>query len=359
MRQSVLCRWHFLAKIWAPFLLKHLVTLVPRQDLYSGESNKEARRSFYWGIVLRQHSKGIHNNWLLRELTPVLGSFDHIAKQCYKISNKLWRNSDIINNLKGHNDLEMMSGVAIADVMSNNTKAYERATELELHMVKDIQDAKMNRLINRGQLNKIIKCLPPIIKNAIDNNILVNVNRAYCVPFNEKIEIPTKIATSDIQHFFKNTYKKTKNINVGIIYRNQEWVNKNQDWIGNVWKIKNPTLRHYRYKVILKDIFSKERMRRFGMTEDDKCEICGQVETVEHQLYNCTNAERVRDLVKQVTGLQITSLYELISCSTKWKTEIGKAILIKCLIQIDRSKHVTRDNVEKMWKFFSHVNEST
>ena len=218
----------------------------------------------------------------------------------------------------------------MSDVINNNTFAYRKTIEYELYSLKDIQDAKSQRRVNRGQLNKIIKCLPPIIKNAIDNNLLHNTERSYCIPLIDKVEIPTKITSSQIQHALKTTLKKTKLINSGEIYKRQEWTTNNHDWLFKLWKIKNPTIRHYRYKAILKDIYSKERMKRFGMTDNDRCEICNQIETVEHQLFTCRNAVRIRDLARSVTGKGVESLYDLLRCTSKTELEICKALIIKC-----------------------------
>ena len=146
--------------------------------------------------------------------------------------------------------------------------------------------------------------------------------------------------------------KKLKPINLGEIYKIQEWKDKDHDWLGMVWKIRNPKVRHYRYKAILKDIFSKERMKRFGMIGDDKCEVCGIIETVQHQLFDCANAKKVRELTKQVTGKDINTMYDLIACTRDQDLEISKAIVIKCLIQIDRSRNITLEKVQATLKYF-------
>ena len=121
--------------------------------------------AFHSGIILRQNSKGLKNSWLLKELTPILGRYDHVAIQCYKVSNKIWRSNSVVAGLNGHNDIEKISGLAVSDVINNNTQAYAKAMEYNLITLKDLQDAKHRRTVNRGQLNKITKGLPPIIKN--------------------------------------------------------------------------------------------------------------------------------------------------------------------------------------------------
>ena len=89
----------------------------------------------------------------------------------------------------------------------------------------------------------------------------------------------------------------------------------NEEWLGNIWKMKHPTLRHNRYKAILKDILSREQMKRFGMVGNDSCEMCGRTEMVVHQLFECTNARKLREFSSTLEGVEINTLYDLIACN--------------------------------------------
>ena len=74
------------------------------------------------------------------------------------------------------------------------------------------------------------------------------------------------------------------------------------------------------------------------MADSPHCDVCGHVETVEHHLVLCRNAQRVWTLYNQVTGESVTSLFDVISFSRNKGNEIIKSTLLKALIQIDRSK---------------------
>jgi ferredoxin len=122
------------------------------------------------------------------------------------------------------------------------------------------------------------------------------------------------------------------------------------------WKIKHPTLRNYRYKTILKDIFSRERMKRFGMIDSEQCEICGACETVQHQLFDCPNALKIRQFASNIMpGFNVNDLYSLIQVGNDKKCELLKCIIIKFLIQIDRSKGATFEMFQQQYTWYSII----
>ena len=132
-------------------------------------------------------------------------------------------------------------------------------------------------------------------------------------------------------------------VDISKIYKVPEWdpfpapdPEKTEHCALNIWAIKHPTLRGYRLKVIYKDVFSNERRFRFGMCDSPLCQ-CGNIETIGHQLLQCNNAHRMWLLYKDITGCEITNLKDVISCSSNIPNEIIKSVIIKRLVQIDRS----------------------
>ena len=49
---------------------------------------------------------------------------------------------------------------------------------------------------------------------------------------------------------------------------------------------KNVKLRHIYYRLISRDFYTKQRMLRLGMSRDDECMRCGNVETYRHLMYD-------------------------------------------------------------------------
>ena len=50
---------------------------------------------------------------------------------------------------------------------------------------------------------------------------------------------------------------------------------------------KNVKLRHIYYRLVSRDFYTKERMFRFGMSRDNECMRCGNIETFRHLMYEC------------------------------------------------------------------------
>ena len=50
------------------------------------------------------------------------------------------------------------------------------------------------------------------------------------------------------------------------------------------------------YRLISGDIFSKERMCRFKIIENNACERCQQVETTKHMLWGCVESRNIWQL---------------------------------------------------------------
>jgi hypothetical protein len=61
-------------------------------------------------------------------------------------------------------------------------------------------------------------------------------------------------------------------------------------------RIRSIRLRNNMLRIINGDVFSKERMHRFGMIEEDKCDRCGEVETRDHLLFTCEFAKKLWQL---------------------------------------------------------------
>ena len=56
---------------------------------------------------------------------------------------------------------------------------------------------------------------------------------------------------------------------------------------------KNIKLRNVYFRLVSRDFYTKERMLRFGMSRDDRCERCGEIETYEHLFWSCAESQRV------------------------------------------------------------------
>jgi hypothetical protein len=120
------------------------------------------------------------------------------------------------------------------------------------------------------------------------------------------------------------------------IYKNP-LLNVDRKSIRNIWSIKNPTLRNVRLKVLYKNVYSNERRFNFRLTDSPACAICGTPESVEHQLLTCPNAQAFWNYYFQFTSQRVDSFEDILSASQSTAIELVKSVILKKLIQIDRS----------------------
>ena len=110
---------------------------------------------------------------------------------------------------------------------------------------------------------------------------------------------------------------------------------------------KNVKLRSIFFRLIHNDFFTHERMKRYKMTNDDKCPRCGNIETSEHLLFECVHALKIWSFFNTVMkGLnnkddQVTKYDEVFDVGYSKVTMIIKIKTIQILIQIDRPMNWT------------------
>ena len=100
-----------------------------------------------------------------------------------------------------------------------------------------------------------------------------------------------------------------------------------------ITKLKTSILR-----LIHGDIFCGSRLKKFGMTDNDKCSRCNQEETIEHMYLNCGYTKRIWSIVNEITNIKYSSMREVTSLSKLHdKTTITiNAEIIRQLSAIER-----------------------
>ena len=197
--------------------------------------------------------------------------------------------------------------------------------------------------MTRQMANKIRKCLVPSLLLIIDRQINVHdtesqISICYDSKWHELCKVPSRI----LNFVIKETRNKICTYKPGDKYKidNSLFGDLRSNW-HNLWRIKNPTLRAIRHKILYKDVWTNEKRCRLKISKDDKCPICGEIETVFHQLFICSNARRLWNILKELTGEikpeSEANYARFISVSNDYIAEIIKCCIFKLLIQIDRS----------------------
>ena len=137
--------------------------------------------------------------------------------------------------------------------------------------------------------------------------ILTDISKCFCDEINlnsEKlnyIQLDTNnrknincITVKELQVTLKNVLKKIEALDV-----NKKIGISNFD--GNHIlrfraNCKNSKLRNIYFRLIHKDFFTHEKMKKYGMKESDKCPRCKMVENTQHLLYDCVHARNIWSL---------------------------------------------------------------
>ena len=149
-----------------------------------------------------------------------------------------------------------------------------------------------------------------------------------------------KVTTKELQTILKSSLGKVSSqdhkTKLGIDEFDKENILKFRK------KCKNTKLRHVHYRLISGDIFSKERMCRFGMINNNTCERCQQIESTKHLLWECVESRNIWELFNtwisdnNPTSQLINEYHDIFStddCSQVCKVKIK---IIQEMIQIER-----------------------
>jgi hypothetical protein len=173
-----------------------------------------------------------------------------------------------------------------------------RAAEIEV-------DEKKSKL-----LEMILGCFPKIYRQIAlsfddeKNEAKESMERIQIQGIWFKLE---ELTVKIIQKYLKEVLNKITDLDVRKKTGIDEFNNEN--FINFRLHCQNTKLRSIYYRLVNNDFFSTERMQRFKMTSDNKCQRCNNVETTKHLLWECTLIEIV--LEKGITDKTILNYSDL------------------------------------------------
>ena len=172
-----------------------------------------------------------------------------------------------------------------------------------------------------------------------DNNVDIDILNSIVNENGTWIQL-NKISTKELQSILKTNLGKVSSQNhqakLGINVFDKENIIKFRH------KCKNIKLRHVYYRLISGDIFSKERMFRFGMADNNTCERCNEIETTRHLIWECRDSRNMWDLFNNWSATNnntVTTIndYQDIFCMNDNEHACKvKIIIIQEMIQIQR-----------------------
>jgi hypothetical protein len=309
--------------------------------------------SFVNAICSRTYAKANESHSELRKIqSSKLSEFDDISKMTHACINKLMRKEANIE--QNPQNSVLISGLPLTVALKSGTKALEKAQEYNILTINALNQARHEEAFPRGQINKIIRALPASIKPFITMDLTVPTEIRTCIPSKSQLQEIVSLKSQSIQRVFMKSKAAYEPISLSKVYKDNN-MNSTHEWCSNLWLIKSPALRAIRLKILYKNVYSNERRFRFGLTTSPNCRICDEIETVQHQLFDCINARAMRQLVCNNYNLQFENFESLIIPGRNSKEEMIKSVLLKMLIQIDRSEGISEDGFKAMVKYFETI----
>ena len=248
-----------------------------------------------------------------------------------------------------------ISSIPLKLLLSPNTRGQAYVANFTIKSLYELQRAISNSVITRTQANVVTKQLPIMLRALLRSQSFVDSQSAVVIAIDQdQLQGVDTIKSAKLRGRLLDLREKPTPVLAKEVYKQPQW-QEPVGWQKGIWQIKNPHLRSYRLKILYKDVFSNERRHRFGLTDSPNCAICGQIETVAHQLVECTNARKVWDMYHRLAGRSINELLQVITCTEGIEIEIIKSIVIKHLIQIDRSMNLNLTLLKQEIKRFYNI----
>jgi hypothetical protein len=112
-----------------------------------------------------------------------------------------------------------------------------------------------------------------------------------------------KVTTKELQNTLKVAPNKISNqefnSGLGTIDYNKDYINKFRK------KRKNGKLRNIYFRLILKDLFTMEKMFQYKMVNSNKCKRRGHVETFRHLLWECRSGKHPMNKSTGIKGKRL------------------------------------------------------
>ena len=295
--------------------------------------------SFLQALAVRQYSKAMKHH---RGLGKLQASYYNLACGISLVARQTLRqNCKRFAQLYAMPDvhqIQSISSIPLNLLLTVGSVANHRASQLGIDSLSSLQAAYLNGGGRIGAAS-ILRAIPTAFARLVRLGSLVPMPANIMWFSHEQICGLDSLPTKKIRMNIMEDRLPGLGPNIGRIYKRNDWPPPGEmtSTFKGIWAIKHPTLRGIRLKTLYEDIFSNERRHRFGLTASPTCLSCGQIESVEHHIFSCNNANRIWNLYLRLTGVMVTSLFDVVRCDHGIEAEIIKSVLIKALLQIDRS----------------------
>ena len=323
-----------------------------KSDREEGGINGIDIESFFHAIAVRQFFKS-YNNKILAFVndSPVIK--EDIKTHARTILRKI-----LLHQINSSETWDTTNSLWISQIRADffvkpYSKTHELINRLNIGNISSVSSIPLRR----GERSQIRKALPHRVLLVIDNpSAQLDINNIFYIAHGNKLKDINKCTSKEINDSIKTVLHKK------VSYHPTDKYPIDKSCFGdiritwhNLWRIKNPSLRAIRLKVLYKDIWCQEKRYKLGIASDNRCTICGKHETAIHQLFECENAKRIWEIANRLTGAKILNIIEedqatlakLIEVSPDIAVEIIKSVIFKFLIQINRSCDLNETEIRR------------
>ena len=122
--------------------------------------------------------------------------------------------------------------------------------------------------------------------------------------------------------------------------------------------------RIFKFRLLHLDIFTKQRMFKFKMVDSDKCDTCGEVETIKHVLWECRRAKLVWDKINEMLlfiGSGVRIAFDNIFVGFNPTNRVVETVITRTtqmLLSYERSSEISIQALKVMLLGFAYVNSN-
>jgi hypothetical protein len=117
--------------------------------------------------------------------------------------------------------------------------------------------------------------------------------------------------------------------------------------LTKVMKLKNTRQKNIFLRIYNNDIYSKEKLYKFGLIDSPECPKCGAIETKLHLVYKCPQVLAIWNRLEELlNGRHVSSLEDVLTKNNNPTTLKIKIEILGLLIQKSRSPFGTKETIE-------------
>jgi len=336
-------------------------------------------------LKLKQFIRASKTSHHICMIQKVLSKEDKLQQEYAKITNEehvTTKSQETINiitdaNRKGYetlsieeyetdkNLIEEVASINLQTYLKRKNKPFQTCIAGNLHnegivnlgqAIQQLEYEQDNNLVKQIKLtlNAIPKYLIEIAKcaqNDLNDEGQYNEMKFLQLEKNVRKDVQT-ITTKELQQTLKIVTKKIESLNIAERTNIEQFDKDNIIQTRN--NCKNAKLRNIYFRLIHNDFFTRERMKKYKMVESETCVRCSENETSKHLLWECGQVQVIWNIFNTfmtTTGNirdKVNSYDDIFKACTKANINVIKLQVIKQLIQIERPKNWTEEDMKNL-----------